>query len=349
MVERETDLGEGGEQSVNIVNMEKRAITKKTIVEVFDMYPYLGKIHRLSRFRQSTENEIFKVGTTKNKPVVLKFYVFERREDSEIMFELSFIDFLRSRGIHAVNFYENCLNQAITHFDLPQEKQRQVVIYEYIEGKIVQKPNDSQIKSIFEVLGEMHRASKHYKTNLAKRVWTVLDNCQEMETEMPSLLKLLCLPRGEAEAVIGYLSDNFRRAQKAESELEKKFVVHGDLYQSNIKFKGNNISGILDFDECGYGSFLQDIGVVLAELYSPDITFQELLSVFLEIYQKYNPINPSEIKLIPTMMNLRYAQMLYWTLRHKSRGIPVPQWKEESLRAIVNIKRIKDLERQVNI
>lgn len=318
-------------------------ITKKTIGKVLKMYPGLGMVDKFYKFKQGLENENFKVVTAENKALVLKFYVFGRRKDSEIEFELSFIDFLSSKGIPAVNFYKNCFNQAISHINLPREKHRQVVVYEYIGGRIVRKPSVSQIKSILETLSQIHQVSGDYKTDLTKKVWTALDSYQEINTEMPFLLKLLNLPRKESKALIEYISYNFRRVNEAKELLREKLVVHGDLYQANIKFKKDKILGIFDFDECGYMPPLLDIGTTLAELYSPNITLNKLISTFLDIYQKYNSINPPKIPLIPTMMNMRYIQILYWTLKHKSKELSVPRWKEESSRAVERMEKIRDL------
>lgn len=321
--------------------MGKTAITKDVLETVLGAYSDLGKIKKFYQFKRGAENESFKVTMAKNKLLVLKFYVSGRREDSEIEFELSFIDFLRLKGIPAVGFYRNSLGQAVNHVNLLEKGDRQVVVYDYLGGRAVKKPNVLQMRSVFEILSRIHEASRDYQTDLTKKTWTVSDNRQKIKAELPSLLSLLDLPEGEAETLVEYVAFNFQEINKAEKLLEEKLVVHGDLCPANIKFKENKVLGIFDFDECGFASPLLDIGVTLAELYLPKLALDQLITPFLEVYQKHNSISSSAIKLLPVMMNMRYTQMLYWALKHKSRGLPMSWWKKESLRAIVGLRRIK--------
>lgn len=323
-------------------SMRKTAITRSILERVLRTYPDLGGVRRFHQFKRGAENESFKVATTRSKLLVLKFYVSGRREDSEIEFELSFIDFLRVEGIPAVGFYRNSLGQAVSRVNLPEKGDRQVVVYDYLGGKTVGQPNVYQMRSVFELLSRIHRASRDYETDLVKRTWTVLDNQQEIEAELPSLLSLLDLPKEESEGLIEEVSFNLQKVNKASKLLEEKLVVHGDLCPANIKFKGDKVLGIFDFDECEFASPLLDIGVTLAELYFPKVGLKELVTTFLEIYQRHNSLSPSAIKLLPTMMNMRYTQMLYWALKHKSRGWSMPWWKKEALRAISGIKRTKE-------
>jgi Ser/Thr protein kinase RdoA (MazF antagonist) len=151
--------------------------------------------------------------------------------------------------------------------------------------------NEIQFKEMVHKLALLHKLTKKFNTN----------NYIHKEPRT----KEFCLKATKEE------KKRFENKEKGElrfnkikTELEKlkmpekltKGVIHGDFDKANIKFKGNSISGILDFDDSHYGNRIHDLGILIlywAIFYPRKIklkTAKKIIYYYEEIY----PLNIKE-------------------------------------------------------
>ena len=68
---------------------------------------------------------------------------------------------------------------------------------------------------------------------------------------------------------------------------------------------------IIDFDDCGYGWYIQDLAASLSFMETESLVPQ-LIEAWIRGYQKFSPLQQREIDMIPTFIMMRRLQLLAW-------------------------------------
>ncbi len=87
-------------------------------------------------------------------------------------------------------------------------------------------------------------------------------------------------------------------------------MLHADLYAENVLFRGDRAYAI-DFDDCGFGFWMFDIGITLSEwLWTKDWNwFKE---AFLDGYLRVRSLPESQLKHLDLFMATRFADLTLW-------------------------------------
>lgn len=93
---------------------------------------------------------------------------------------------------------------------------------------------------------------------------------------------------------------------------ERYGMIHSDLHFCNI-IRKDGVNQIFDFDDCGYGYYLYDLGCTL-------VTCSENLSGLQEAwvrgYVRYRPLTGEDRELLPMFILLRRIVRLGWLASH---------------------------------
>ncbi len=89
-------------------------------------------------------------------------------------------------------------------------------------------------------------------------------------------------------------------------------LVHSDLHLSNAITDGEKLQ-IIDFDDCGYGWFLYDLGCSLVE-YSDRL--RDLTEAWLDGYRTKRLLGEEDLAEVPTFLLLRRIVRLAWLASH---------------------------------
>lgn len=90
-------------------------------------------------------------------------------------------------------------------------------------------------------------------------------------------------------------------------------MIHGDLHFNNIICR-NGVSQIFDFDDCGYGFYLYDLGCTLVTCSE---NLENLTLKWLEGYEEYRTLSTEEKKILPMFILLRRIVRLAWLASHQ--------------------------------
>ena len=131
------------------------------------------------------------------------------------------------------------------------------------------------------------------------------------EVDAIRLITEVCSPEdgARAEALIRRMRD----VQRAVGQKSEAFgLIHGDLHQGNYFFHRGQIRAI-DFDDCGYGHYLYDMGVTLSEVnWRPNTP--ELRRGFLAGYRSVHPLSPEHEEFLDTFIAFRDLQLTIWKI-----------------------------------
>ena len=104
-------------------------------------------------------------------------------------------------------------------------------------------------------------------------------------------------------------------------------LIHGDLHQSNYLFH-NGRAGAIDFDDCGFGHWLYDLGITLYCLQDhPD--FDLLREAFLKGYRRSHLLSMEHEALLGTFMALRTLQDMLWDIEERDQPAFREVWQAQ--------------------
>lgn len=111
------------------------------------------------------------------------------------------------------------------------------------------------------------------------------------------------------------LSNELNSYQSLNEDDLPKGIIHADLFKDNALFEGDNLSGIIDFYDACYDTYLYDIAITVNDWCSDEngALLEPFVAAFLENYQKIRPLTDEEKNAWPLM--LRIAAMRFWLSR----------------------------------
>jgi len=90
-------------------------------------------------------------------------------------------------------------------------------------------------------------------------------------------------------------------------------MIHGDLHFYNI-IHDETGNQLIDFDDCGYGFYLYDLGCTLCTC-SEDL--EELSQAWVSGYMEYRQLSREELRALPVFILLRRMMRLAWIGSHQ--------------------------------
>jgi homoserine kinase type II len=226
-------------------------LTRKELTEIATDYgfPRVTEVHEMSPAAGST---VYLVETVKGKFCVK---IDEVKSEIEVKRELDLLLFLRKhgfpcpvpladrRGRHLREWYGKSLS-----------------VYRYIDGHTTE-PEDltaAQLENVGRVLADLHLIGKAYKKGVDNRFG--FDRVGEVYFDARGRLphyfkKIIRTLDGEIEYLNHYL----------EGKLPKG-IIHGDLFLGNIRFKGDKVVAVLNFEAACRGKFIFDLATAVNAL-----------------------------------------------------------------------------------
>ena len=99
-------------------------------------------------------------------------------------------------------------------------------------------------------------------------------------------------------------------------------IIHGDFDKSNIKFKDDNLTGILDFDDATYTFLIYDLGAVLlywTRFYVKEFDYKKARQI-VRIYDKYRPLSTLEKKHLYDVLQFHALMIMSWLMYDDWKG-----------------------------
>ncbi len=201
------------------------------IEEILSNYN-LGKLDMFKGIEEGIENTNYFLSVNGIKFILT---VYEKRIKSE---DLPFFSNLMSE-LNKANFkcpvpILNKQNETLTDY-----KGKKLMIVSFLEGKAKKNLSPSNCKSIGIEVAKMHNITKNFKlkrkNDLSINSWrnlfnSIKDKCTKINKNLPKLIE-----------------ENLTDVEKNWPKNLPRGIIHADLFHDNIFFKGNKLSGIIDF------------------------------------------------------------------------------------------------------
>ena len=115
----------------------------------------------------------------------------------------------------------------------------------------------------------------------------------------------------ETEAVIRQRLEEYGRNK------DRYGLIHADIHANNLLIDEGKIA-VIDFDDCGYGWFLYDLGSALSK-FSEDL--DKMAESLVKGYEKVRRRTGEDRRIIPTMIMMRRLARLGWMTTHSQKGV----------------------------
>lgn len=283
----------------------------------FDRHPYLGRTAG-RRFVLRVSNGEEHAATTRSELVWLAAL-------------------LRDTGLtvpEPVPTRHGSLLAASTSHD--EAESSQCVLLRWVEGRFLDTGLEtSTLLMVGRYMAELHRHSEGFQPPAgfmrprwdARRLFSAESALHSSHAARFFSHDDLALFKGAAERIAGTME------QLGESR-DVFGLIHADLHQGNYLFHGGEVRSI-DFTDCGWGHYLFDIAITLAELrHRPD--YPALREAFLNGYRQLRPFSAEHEALINLFMIARRIDLVNWILGWEDPSLKpwVPRFLEKSVEAL---------------
>lgn len=130
-------------------------------------------------------------------------------------------------------------------------------------------------------------------------------------------------------AVLDAVGERVQQTMRALGECREVFgLIHADFYERNYLFSNGEVHAI-DFDGCGWGYYLFDLGVAFSTLLARD-NYPALRQAFLAGYRQVRPLSDEHEALIDTFIAARLMCHVLWLSAH----VDEPAYGERAVRRI---------------
>lgn len=247
---------------------------------------------------------------TKNGKCVLRYY--ENRTKDYVVYEADFLDYLSKHDYPCAMPIKNSKNQIIGEYN-----NKPYILFSYLKGRHLKNLNDKQLDEMIKHLALLHKISENYKPSNYKH-------------RQPRS-KEFCLHEAIVESKrFDNKEEGKKRLNLIESRLNKlefpdtlsNGVIHGDFDKANIKFIGDKLTGVLDFDDATNTFLIYDIGVILlywTRFYLKEFDFNKAQKI-IKIYEKYRHLSNVDKLHIFDAFQLSALMIMAWLMYEKWEG-----------------------------
>lgn len=266
--------------------IKKTKLNRKSIVKILEDYD-LGEVQNFHLIKNGLMHSNHFLQTDKGKYILR---VFEGRCDDEAMLEMKTLERLNRANVLVPKIY---LTTCGKYFS--KHGKKRVAVFQFMNGAHIddKQATVKQIRSVAANMGAIHVALKGFKPKEigtksgydAKYVKKLLRYIKKENPDFPSELK-------------AYVLDVLKELNLSEQSELPMGMNHGDMFDDNVLFEGEKVSGVLDFDDCFYGNLLSDVGCGLAYWCIKDEIDFKKCKAFVEAYQVKRKLNSRERKYL---------------------------------------------------
>jgi Ser/Thr protein kinase RdoA (MazF antagonist) len=232
---------------------------------------------------------------------------------------------------------ENGIPLSKPDMKIEKEESRIKTSFDFIKGEQIEVTNpfhwnDCLFKQWGKILGKMHALSKVYKVDENHRpIWSVED---------PDVFNI-------RKNLFPWLTDKYDSLMQSLYSFDISRgsfgLIHNDFHQGNLIINANGSITVIDFDDCAYNWFAQDIAVAFYHAYwqhnsfngNDDLFPHTFLNNFIKGYRSENILHPDTVKQIPIFLKLR--EIFLYQLFIKSWNLTnLEEWQKYTLNDLEN-------------
>lgn len=262
-------------------------ITEDDLRQFLGQYD-VGELTSYKGIAEGVENSNFLLHTTSD-PLILTLYE-KRVEKSDLPFFLGLMQHLAAKGLSCPLPLPRKDGEL-----LGELSGRPAALISFLEGMWLRKPEARHCREVGKALAALHLAGEGFEIErpnaLSVEGWKVLwDKAEARADEVEAGL------REEIRPEIDFLAAHWPKDLPAG-------VIHADLFQDNVFFLGDELSGLIDFYFACNDLLAYDVSICLnAWCFEKDGAYNVTKGkALLEGYQSVRPLSDAELDALPLL------------------------------------------------
>jgi homoserine kinase type II len=248
----------------------------------------IGDVTSFKGIAEGVENSNFLLRTATGQYILT---LYEKRVKAEdLPFFIGLMEHLAGRGVTCPQPVRNRAGSA-----LGELAGRPATIVTFLDGLWIRRPNVRHCGEVGEALARMHLAGADFPVKRANALslqgWRSVLQAAEARTDevAPHL-------REESAAEFNFLQTRWPEGLPSG-------VIHADLFNDNVFFLGEKLSGLIDFYFACNDALAYDLAICLsAWCFEPDNAFNVSKGrAMISAYERVRPLGEAEIEALPLL------------------------------------------------
>lgn len=227
---------------------------------------------------------------------VFRVYCYKWRSKIEIEQELELLKLLKKNALSVSYPIPDINGNFIQEINAP-EGIRYAVLFSFAKGEKIRFMSNETCYSIGNLLAKIHNVTEN------KKIERVNYNTEILLNESYNHLKSFFSEELDEMKFLKEIGKKISKKIDESNLLENKNgIVHLDIWYDNLSVNNENEITIFDFDNCGNGLLILDVGYFCKQLFfieSDKNEYELKTKSFLNGYQKIRNLSENEIELIP--------------------------------------------------
>ncbi|WP_276679936.1 phosphotransferase [Empedobacter brevis] len=231
-----------------------------------------------------------------NTKYVVRVYCHNWRTKAEIQEELDLLNSLKKYNLSVSTPIPDKNGNLIQEILAP-EGLRYVVLFTFAEGEKMRFMTNETCFAVGSMMAKIHNVTATKKINRINYNSDVL-----LYKAYEKLNLFFSEDLGEMIYLKQISSKIANRFEKIHLSEDQKGIVHLDIWYDNLSVNKENEITIFDFDNCGNGSLILDIGYFCKQLFFIETdknAYETKVESFLNGYKKVRNLSEKELDLIP--------------------------------------------------
>ena len=276
-------------------------LSKKDIAKLVDEFA-LGDLVSFTGTRTGSVNTHYLIETKR-----AKFFakIDEIKSELEVKQELDLLLHLRKQNFPCPQPLKTKSGRYHLEF-----QGKCVTVTRYVDGSElpVENLNTTHLSALGHALANLHLIGRSYKKGIDNRFGfnRIVAIYREVRRQMPSHLK----------SIVRVLDDEFSYLENYLDNNLPKGIIHGDLFTDNVKFKGNRLTGVMDFEAACRGKLIYDLATAVNALCFTDERYRiERFEALISGHESLRPLSLPEWDSFPN--ELRFSALRFTVTRIK--------------------------------
>lgn len=277
------------------------ALSKKDITKITDEFA-LGELSSFTGIRNGSVNTHYLIETKRGRYFAK---IDEVKSELEVKQELDLLFHLRKQGFPCVQPLKSKTGRYYLEFE-----GKCLTVSRHVDG--VELPVESlsgaHLGAVGHALANLHLIGRSFKKGIDNRFGfnRIAAIYREARRQLPSHLK----------NIIRVLDDEFSYLENYLDNNLPKGIIHGDLFSDNLKFKGNRLVGVIDFEAACRGKLIYDLATAVNALcFVGDRYKIDRFEALISGYETLRPLSLPEWDSFPN--ELRFSALRFTITRIK--------------------------------
>lgn len=227
---------------------------------------------------------------------VVRAYCYEWRTKIEIEQELELLNLLKKESVSISYPIPDKNGNLIQEINAP-EGIRYVVLFSFAKGEKLRFMSNKTCYSIGLLMAKIHNITENRKIERVNYTSEILIN------KSYNYLKTFFAEDLDEMKLVKEIGSKISKTINESNIIENQNgIVHLDIWYDNLSVNNENEITIFDFDNCGNGQLILDVGYFCKQLFFIETDKKEYeikVNSFLKGYQEKRFLSDNELKLIP--------------------------------------------------